>query len=183
MLPAEYGICWKMDGEIKSVQRSLFCTVLSGLQRLGCGAASGCVGLCGLFKFGGLLYGGEEVPIMLFREDWGNGRGAAWNCSIEAYRALDALHRIVGVGPDCFAAYVYEVPAAAGRLVEEFGSERLTNAHNEGLSMLMNVGALGCMCYAGFVGSALIRFCKGARGQTFLYACAVSLLAIRFIIW
>lgn len=137
----------------------------------------GCVGLCGLFKFGGLLYGGEEVPIMLFREDWGNGRGAAWNCSIEAYRALDALHRIVGVGPDCFAAYVYEVPAAAGRLVEEFGPERLTNAHNEGLSMLMNVGALGCMCYAGFVGSALIRFCKGARGQTFLYVCAVSLLA------
>ncbi len=137
MIPVEYRIYWKMDGEIKSVQRFSFCA----------------------------------------GEDWGNGRGAAWNCSIEAYRGLDTLHRIVGVGPDCFAAHVYEVPATAGRLVEEFGPERLTNAHNEGLSMLMNVGALGCMCYTGFVGSALIRFCKGARRQTFLYVCAVSLSA------
>lgn len=137
-----------------------------------------CAAIYGLIWFGGLLHNGEGMAVSgQLREDWGNGRGAAWNCSIEAYRGLDTLHRIVGVGPDCFAAYVYEVPAIAASLAEEFGSERLTNAHNEGFSILINMGALGLLCYAGFVGSAMIRFCKKAREQMLLYAFAVSLVA------
>lgn len=156
-----------------------------------------CICLCGMVKAGGLLCierdgtvsgmqdhqemqlrdSREGSQVMLFQEDWGNGRGAAWNCSIEAYQELNILHRIVGVGPDCFAAYIYEVPLLTKRLTEAFGQERLTNAHNEGLSLLINVGVLGFLCYYGFVGSALIRFGKRAARCPLLYVCAVSLLA------
>ena len=114
---------------------------------------------------------------MLFREDWGNGRGTAWNCSIEAYQELDMLHKMFGVGPDCFAAYIYQQPSLAARLVRRFGTERLTNAHNEGLSILLNTGAFGLLFYMGFVISALVRYSKKAGKQPLLYVCAVSLLA------
>lgn len=132
-----------------------------------------------------LLYQGTDTDAsvqdsgrtVVFNEDWGNGRGVAWNCSIEAYKRLDPLHKIVGVGPDCFANYIYDEPALSARLVEEFGQERLTNAHNEGLSMLINLGFLGFMCYVGLVGSLLLRCCRRAQGQQILYVCAVSILA------
>jgi hypothetical protein len=119
----------------------------------------------------------NDSQVMLFREDWGNGRGTAWNCSIEAYQELDMLHKMFGVGPDCFAAYIYQQPSLAARLVRRFGTERLTNAHNEGLSILLNTGAFGLLFYMGFVISALVRYSKKAGKQPLLYVCAVSLLA------
>lgn len=122
-------------------------------------------------------YGWDNGRVMIFNEDWGNGRGVAWNCSIEAYQGLDILHKIVGVGPDCFAAHIYKEPALSERLAEEFAEERLTNAHNEGLSILINLGALGFLCYVGFVGSMLARCCKKAYGQILLYACAAGILS------
>lgn len=142
-------------------------------------------GIYGLIRTGSLLYDREETGVFMqdndrvifFNEEWGNGRGVAWNCSIEAYHSLDRLHRTVGVGPDCFATYIYEMPVLSKCLVEEFGDERLTNAHNEGLSILINMGALGFVCYVGFVGSALVRYCKNAGGQALLYVCTAGILA------
>lgn len=152
-----------------------------------------CIGLWGRTMTGGSLHdeadrsvsgqdmvfdeGRDDSQIKWFSDDWGNGRGTAWNCSMEAYRGLDTLHKIFGVGPDCFAAYIYEVPVLAGRLVERFGNERLTNAHNEALSILINMGALGLLCYVGFVGSALVRYNKNAGRKPILYVCVICLLA------
>ncbi len=150
-------------------------------RRAGCAVAAAAllgIGAYGLSCADGLWYDGEDSGrIIIFDEDWGNGRGAAWICAIEAFRSLDTLHRAVGVGPDCFAAYIYGEPVLAERLVEGFGSERLTNAHNEALSRLINVGVCGFVCYAGFVGSALIRYSRRADGQILLYACAMGILA------
>lgn len=152
-----------------------------------------CIGLWGRTMTGGSLHdeadrsvsgqdmvfdeGRDDSQIKWFSDDWGNGRGTAWNCSMEAYRGLDTLHKIFGVGPDCFAAYIYEVPVLVGRLVEKFGNERLTNAHNEALSILINMGALGLLCYVGFVGSALVRYNKNAGRKPILYVCVICLLA------
>lgn len=152
-----------------------------------------CIGLWGRTMTGGSLHdeadrsvsgqdmvfdeGRDDSQIKWIPDDWGNGRGTAWNCSMEAYRGLDTRHKIFGVGPDCFAAYIYEVPVLAGRLVEKFGNERLTNAHNEALSILINMGALGLLCYVGFVGSALVRYNKNAGRKPILYVCVICLLA------
>ena len=112
-----------------------------------------------------------------FDEDWGNGRGATWNCGMDAYRRLDTLHKIVGVGPDCFADYVYSVPELAQGLVERFGDLRLTNAHNEQITLLVNVGMLGWVCHMGLFVSAFVRYMKRAGRQPVLYLCAIGILA------
>lgn len=110
-------------------------------------------------------------------EDWGNGRGATWKCGVDAYRNMGRLHRIIGIGPDCFADYIYDVPELAERVVGRFGNLRLTNAHNEWLTVLVNTGGLGLFCYIGIFLTAIVRYlCKGA-GQPFLYVIAVTLLA------
>lgn len=112
-----------------------------------------------------------------FDEGWGNGRGATWNCGMDAYRRLDTLHKIVGVGPDCFADYVYSVPELADKLVERFGNLRLTNAHNEQITLLVNVGVLGWVCCMGLFVSAFVRYMKRGQRQPVLYLCAIGVLA------
>lgn len=114
---------------------------------------------------------------LAFDEDWGNGRGATWNSGVEAYRSMDTLHKVVGVGPDCFSDYVYDIPELAQKLGERFVNLRLTNAHNEQITTLVNVGALGWLCYAGIFGSAFVRYIKRGRRQPLLYPCALCILA------
>jgi O-antigen ligase len=102
---------------------------------------------------------------------------------------MDVLHKAVGVGPDCFADYVYAVPQLAERLLVQFENQKLTCAHNEWLTILVNTGAFGLLCYVGLLASAAVRCLKKAGEQTvidgqtgdntqlLLYACAIGLLA------
>lgn len=110
-------------------------------------------------------------------EDWGNGRGAAWTCGADAFRSMDLLHKTVGVGPDCFADYIYDVQELAQRMADSFGSARLTNAHNEWLTVLVNTGVLGLLCYVGIMLTAFVRYLRKAEEQPLLYVFAVTLLA------
>lgn len=118
-----------------------------------------------------------DSPWIVFPEDWGNGRGAAWNCGIDAYRRMDLIHKLVGAGPDCFADYVYDVPKLAQKLTDRFTNQRLTNAHNELLTQLVNVGALGLHCYTGIFLSAFLRCLHRADRQPVLYICILGILA------
>lgn len=143
-----------------------------------------CIAAVILLLASGVFYGGKIPQAtddnadyrQIFDDSWGNGRGAAWNCGINAYRSMDTLHKIVGVGSDCFADYVYDVPELAGRLAEQFVNQRLTNAHNEYVTLLVNTGVLGLLCYAGLFLIAFVRYVRRASGQPLLYLCAVSIL-------
>lgn len=144
-----------------------------------------CIAAVFIMLDSGILYF-REVPgtmeedgglELVFNEDWGNGRGATWNCGIDAYESMDVLHKIVGIGPDCFADYVYDVPKLAQRLAERFVNMRLTNAHNEQITLLVNVGLLGWLCYMGMFVTAFLRYVRKGREQPVLYLCAVSVLA------
>ena len=79
-------------------------------------------------------------------------------------------------GPDCFAVYIYEVPELAEKMVDRFGDLRLTNAHNEWITVLVNTGMLGLFCYAGTFLTAFIRFAGRASKEPLLYVCAVAVL-------
>lgn len=128
----------------------------------------------------------REVPFtverdgyleLVFDEDWGNGRGATWNCGIEAYRSMDTVHKMVGVGPDCFSDYIYDKPELAQKLGDRFVNLRLTNAHNEQLTTLVNVGVLGWLCYMGIFVTAFVRCVRRGKRQLLLYPCAICILA------
>lgn len=124
----------------------------------------------------GGLPGISENTIFILNANWGNGRGATWQTAVRAYASTDILQKFLGVGPDCFASFCYDNPEIANQLYAWFGNERLTNAHNEWLTMLVNLGALGLVSYAGIFISAFIRFLKGAKEKPILYAIALSVL-------
>ncbi len=95
-------------------------------------------------------------------DSWGNGRGAAWNVGISAFHSFDWAHKAFGIGADCFAEYCYSVPELAEQMINTFGRERLTNAHNEWITLLVNFGLTGFICYFGLFVSAVFRFLKRA---------------------
>lgn len=125
----------------------------------------------------GGIPGLSKQQLFLFNETWGNTRGATWMIALEAYRNTSFLQKFVGVGPDCFAEYIYAVPELAAYVYAQFGDSRLTNAHNEWLTILVNNGAIGLICYAGIFLSAIPRFLKKAKDEPSLYLFAASALA------
>lgn len=97
-----------------------------------------------------------DVSYMNWHNEWGNGRGRIWSFSVKMYAEADIGHKLFGVGPDCFHSYV------AAHYSEEqtlfWGKKQLTNAHNEWLSSLINVGILGTVSYIGIYVTAIRRF-------------------------
>ena len=138
-----------------------------------CGAAALCLG--------GRASGGTAADadgfLTVFADGWGNGRGAAWNCGINAFLGMSPLQKLIGIGPDCFAEYVYDVPMLAGRLADRFVNQRLTNAHNELLTMAVNLGLLGAGCYVGILASALVRFGRRIASGPMPCLCFTAVLA------
>lgn len=113
-----------------------------------------------------------DVSYFNWDNDWGNHRGRIWSFSVKMFAEADIIHKLFGVGPDCFHSYV------AARYSEEqalyWGSKQLTNAHNEWLTSLINVGILGTAAYVGIYVTAIHRFCREHRRNLLLAGIAAS---------
>lgn len=116
-----------------------------------------------------------ESKLFLIDENWGNGRGATWKAGIYLFGGLGGLRKLFGAGPDCFCAYAYSQPQMAGMLRDSFGDSRLTNAHSELLTTLVDLGIAGCVFYFGFFLSGMIRSLKKAEKKNYLLIPAVSI--------
>lgn len=125
----------------------------------------------------GGIFGLAGIPFFTFNDEWASARGATWSIGVQAYRSMTPLHKLTGVGPDCFAEYIYAVPKIATRTYSLFGSSRLTNAHNEWITILVNQGITGLVCFIGIFLTAFFKFIKKAPIQPLLYLCAASLLS------
>lgn len=113
-----------------------------------------------------------------FSDSWGSNRGATWKAGFLCFMEQDLLHKLVGVGPDALAAYIYSGGSAELRdsLTEVFSSAMLTNAHNEWLTVLVNTGILGCVSFVGMIMSAMVRYLRKEEGSLFSCACGFCLL-------
>lgn len=60
---------------------------------------------------------------------------------------------------------------------EKFGTARLTNAHNEWLTILVNTGVLGLIGFGGMMVSGMRDFMKKGRENPIVCACGFCLLA------
>ena len=99
-----------------------------------------------------------EISALLFNRQWGSSRGATWSGGGWIYREIPGLKKLIGVGPDCFAKFLYTIPDLAASVNKQFNGSKLTNAHNEWLNMLVNVGILGFISYGSIFVSAVVRF-------------------------
>lgn len=123
----------------------------------------------------------STVSYFNWGSEWGNGRGRIWDFSIRVFMEESAVHKLFGVGPDCFSSYTAAVHGEEAALF--WGRKILTNAHNEWLNALINTGIFGAAAYIGIFASAVGRFLK-ARRQNFLLvgaaASAASYMAYNF---
>lgn len=117
--------------------------------------------------------------FLTFSPQWGSNRGATWTAGAMCFLEQDFLHKLFGVGPDGMASFLYA--GGSGRLLslvgDTFGSSRLTNAHNEWLTVLVNLGMLGFVSYVGMMLSAIWRFLKQRNNSPIVTACGFCLLA------
>jgi hypothetical protein len=114
-----------------------------------------------------------------YGDDWGNGRGAIWNLSIELFTRMSPAEKLIGVGADCFAEFLYGFPDLAAFCRERFGSQVLRNAHSEILTAFINFGVLGTAAYYGIFITFVVRFMKEGKMTAMSYIpalCVVSYL-------
>lgn len=114
---------------------------------------------------GGIRFMGG-LQALIFSEYWGSSRGGTWSAGVHIFQRIPGLRKLIGVGPDCFASYLYILPDVTEKVMDQFGTSRLTNAHNEWLTVLVNNGIAGLIGYAGIFASVWIRFIYRAEKAT-----------------
>ncbi|MBE5884548.1 MAG: O-antigen ligase family protein [Lachnospiraceae bacterium] len=121
----------------------------------------------------------SEQNVLTFSPTWGSNRGATWTCGWLCFWEQDVLHKLTGVGPDCMEAFLYGAGSAELVAVaeERFGTARLTNAHNEWLTILVNMGLLGLVSYAGMMITAIKRYIQSRNVKVITAACGICVLA------
>ena len=128
----------------------------------------------------GILGPLSKYPVLLFDGAWGSNRGATWRDGMLIYRTLDWRQRLFGAGQDCFSIHGYGVPKLAARFAEEWPGSRLTNAHNECLTYLVNLGIFGMLSFIGIFWSSFRRLAERAAKEPVCYVFAASLLSYFF---
>lgn len=97
-------------------------------------------------------------------DGFGSGRGFLWRIALEGFGQGDMKDKLLGAGPDCYGVAVF------GRLGtgsdvwkgEHWEGAVFTNAHNEVLSQLCNVGILGTVSYLAIFLAGLWRYGMGS---------------------
>ena len=116
---------------------------------------------------------------LTFNVSWGSARGATWAAGARCFWEADFLHKIFGVGPDCLYAFLSNEGSVGLQTMvnDRFGGNRLTNAHNEWLTVLVDVGVLGLISYAGMMITAIRDFLRAGENKMLVGACGICVLA------
>lgn len=110
-------------------------------------------------------------------QSWANGRGGSWRDGFAIFLSAPIGQKLIGVGPDCFAVYGYNHETIRSLLIGQFANSRLTNAHNECITLLADVGILGLGAFLGLVWSSVIRCMKKGLKDPYFYIFALCTLS------
>lgn len=121
----------------------------------------------------------EVTKWLTFNVSWGSARGGTWAAGARCFWEADFLHKIFGVGPDCLYAFLSNEGSVGLQTMvnDRFGGNRLTNAHNEWLTVLVDIGVLGLISYAGMMITAIRDFLRAGENKMLVGACGICVLA------
>lgn len=121
----------------------------------------------------------SENPWFTFNDGWGSKRGATWCAGWKCFAAQDVLHKLVGVGPNCMWCYINsgKDQELYTYVTTMFPGLRLTNAHSEWLTILVDTGILGLIGYAGMMICGILELLKQGKDNPYAMACGFCLLA------
>ena len=123
----------------------------------------------------------DNISYLNWNDDWGTGRGMTWTLNIVMFKDMDILHKLLGVGPDGYAFYAYNI--YQDTLEQMFPGLTLCNAHNEWMNSLINLGIIGCTAYMGIYILGIRNFARMAYKKPVYVgyiACIVSYMAHNF---
>ena len=89
----------------------------------------------------------QSTGILTLEDTFGHNRGFLWRISAEFYRDLPMFRKWIGVGPDCFGWSTINDWDMLMKVQEYYPNMRITNAHSEPLTMLVNLGICGTASY------------------------------------
>ena len=103
--------------------------------------------------------------------EWGNRRGMLWQMAWQGFCRGDLKQKLLGAGPDCFAGYLEQVLPGGTVLFDKgyFAGSIFTNAHNEWLTTLINLGVLGTAAYAAVFLTALWKYRRNSMAIMLLF--------------
>lgn len=110
------------------------------------------------------LIAGAALFLLLFRrgidDSFGSGRGFLWRIAIESFKQADWKDKLIGAGPECYAETVFNRLRGNTNVWEGDHWEYavFTNAHNEMLNHLCNIGILGTASYLAIFLTGLYRY-------------------------
>lgn len=120
----------------------------------------------------------SDNRAFIFSDAWASNRGTTWKAGVLCFWEQNLLHKLVGVGPDAMAAYIYH--GGSLHLLEivttTFPTARLTNAHSEWLTVLVDMGILGLISYGGLMLTGMVRLINSKGGNLISCACGFCLL-------
>lgn len=122
----------------------------------------------------------SNYGVFQFNDSWGSNRGATWTDGMLIYRTFVWWRRLFGVGPDCFSIYAYSIPELAELFQEQWNGARLTNAHNECITFLVDTGIFGFLSFIGIFWSSVRRLCQKAKEDPTCYVFAAAALSYFF---
>lgn len=129
-----------------------------------------------------LVLCGGYLSLLSGKELWASGRGTLWRLSVLGFCRNNLCGKLFGVGPDCFAEYIYSV-FSSGELLELEGKWEgavFANAHNEWLNHLINIGLVGTISYFLIYIGAFARYRKQMDAVLLLVLCgAMSLVGFQ----
>lgn len=105
--------------------------------------------------------------LLRISDAWGNGRGALWRMSLGSFQRMGVLHKLFGMGADCFSHAIYQYYPVDDimHVTGMWEGAVYANAHNEWLNMLINEGILGLMAYAGIFLTLFVRLWRNREKE------------------
>ena len=124
-----------------------------------------------------LLLAGIAFFISSFDDSFGNGRGIIWRMCYDLFIGLPDWQKMVGVGQDCLYSYVRGNEMWRLSFLNVFGDDILTNAHCELLTVLIERGFIGAVCYLGLFISVLSELIKANKKESTAIVCALPIFS------
>ncbi|MBE5851586.1 MAG: hypothetical protein E7299_01325 [Lachnospiraceae bacterium] len=126
----------------------------------------------------------SECSAFYFNATWGSNRSTTWRDGFLIFETMTPLQKIFGVGPDCFAIHASNNPIIFEMIEKQFGGNRLTNAHNEMITLLVNVGIWGlftfCVAFISSVSRLIKHFPKRPMALIFIISICSYLIHNQF---
>ncbi len=118
-----------------------------------------------------------KSPYFTFNSNWGARRGETWMLGVETFRHMNFGHKLIGSGPDTFFYEMVSYSDLKEEWSDFYGAARLTNAHNEWITLLVNNGILGTASFIGMLAVSVKKSFEMAKENSEWIAFALVIVS------